>query len=128
MRLACTLASVLCLALVACTDGAEQDEEEEVVCTPDPGPYDTRIHPLIVQRCGECHGSPPEGDAPFSLVEGYVDLVEGEEGFRKVDKALRAIQENRMPEPPAPPLTGPERDLFVAWLTCAPPPEPDSGM
>lgn len=106
--------SMALLALVAaCTGGTDEPE-----CVPAASNYDDTIHPILEAKCGTCHGEEPQFGAPYSLVDGYDDLIAGSDGSRKVDRALDAVLSGRMPQESGEPLTHNELDTLVGWLSC----------
>jgi hypothetical protein len=105
------------LLLVAC--GTEpQAQPDEPACVPFEDVFAANIAPIIDDKCSTCHGTTPEFGAPFSLVDGYDDLVAGTEGERKVDRMLGALLSGLMPEKSAEPLSHVELDTLVGWTSC----------
>lgn len=77
---------------------------------------------LLEERCGRCHGSPPEHGAPFSLAS-YEDLgVTDAKGVTRRERAIAAIERGDMParfielEPPVAELDEEERETLLSWL------------
>lgn len=106
--------------------GPGQGEPE---CTPFEASYTQNVEPILEVKCGECHGAEPAFGAPFSLLDGYEDLVAGDEGTRKVDLMLNALLAGTMPEASSEPLTHTELDTLVGWASCGMEhPDPSDGL
>ena len=118
---------MLLLLLAACDTTPEPVETEVEGCVPFESAYTANAAPIIESKCGSCHGSTPEFGAPYSLVEGYADLLSGEIGERKVDALLASLLDGSMPQGDADPLSHNELDTLVGWASCGleHPPEDD---
>lgn len=116
----------LALVLIA---GCGEPEVEEPSCVPFEQAYTANVEPILTASCSECHGSTPEFGAPFSLVDGYEDLIAGEDGTRKVDKMLTALMVGDMPPSTAEALNHTDLDTLVGWASCGlQHPDPSEGL
>jgi mono/diheme cytochrome c family protein len=77
---------------------------------------------IVVDKCGRCHGAPPEHGAPFSLTS-YEDLQEVDaKGLTRRERAAAAVERGDMPagfielEPPVEELGDEEREALLSWL------------
>ena len=67
---------MLLFILVACP-GTQEDSGPPPVadsCLPIEAGY-ANVEPILIEACGDCHGTEPRYGAPYSLVDGYEDLV-----------------------------------------------------
>lgn len=124
-------ASAAALILIAAACGKSTPTVEETAttttapstgptadCVPSESAYDNNAAALIETACGECHGSTPDFGAPQSLVDGYADLIAGEEGERKVDAMVRRLMDGDMPPATSPQLEHSDLDTLVGWASC----------
>lgn len=77
---------------------------------------------IVVDKCGRCHGAPPEHGAPFSLTS-YEDLQEVDaKGVTRRERAAAAVERGDMPasfielDPPVQELGDEEREALLSWL------------
>jgi len=92
------------------------------------GVYAARVRPLLVERCGSCHGEDRQRGGlalhtPEAIAEGGNDgpvLVAGEPGESELVKRLRAPSGSKMHMPPAntPQLTEEQIQLVEAWIAA----------
>lgn len=78
--------------------------------------------PVIVVKCGRCHGEPPSNGAPFALTS-YDDLRQVDaKGVPRRERMANAIERGDMPalflqlEPPVESLSDEERELLLRAL------------
>lgn len=109
--------------------GTDDASTAEPNCVPAESQYDSIVSPILNQYCAECHGAEPAFGAPYSLVDGYADLVAGAEGERKVDAMLSELMERTMPPAFSQQLTHNELDTLVGWVSCGlEHPDPGAGL
>ena len=106
------------LALLSCTDAAPTDDSAPVPvdgCVPFEAGY-ANVEPILESECGSCHGVEPDFGAPYSLVDGYADLVAGTVGERKVDAVLAELLAGTMPQ--GGDLSHTDLDTLIGWSSC----------
>lgn len=109
---------MLLFTLVACNNGTPDDTAPPPVtdgCLPTEAGY-ANVEPILIEACGDCHGSEPLYGAPYSLVEGYADLVAGPPGERKTDAVLESLMNGTMPQGST--LEHNDLDTLVEWTSC----------
>lgn len=106
------------LLLSACDRTPAPIESEVEGCIPFESAYTANAQPILESKCGSCHGTTPEFGAPYSLVDGYEDLLAGEMGERKVDAIVTALMDRSMPPSNAEALTHNELDTLTGWASC----------
>ena len=77
----------------------------------------------VLQTCLGCHGNPPSGGAPMSLVT-YDDLMRvNAAGMTYLDDAIQRMQDPVRPMPPLPAAAAPTADIATlqAWETAGTP-------
>jgi uncharacterized membrane protein len=137
------IALALAVGLIAATSGCvvEGDAVYDSVPLPETGgaggaggggdaeggtaapPSWAEVEPIMVEKCGACHGDPLAGGAPFALIT-YADAATYAER-----SAIRA-KFRTMPPAGSPPLTDAEIAILQAWFdagapeTVEAPPEP----
>ena len=108
---------MLLLMLVACP-GTQEDSGPPPVtdsCLPIEAGY-ANVEPILIEACGDCHGTEPRYGAPYSLVDGYADLVAGPPGERKTDAMLDSLMAGTMPQGST--LEHNALDTLVEWTSC----------
>lgn len=90
-------------------------------CAPDTVWFQQQVLPLLVARCGSCHGpDDPEGGHNLTSYEGVMADDNIVRPFNLNRKLYRAITDtdpdNRMPPPPNAPLTQAETNLIRDWI------------
>jgi len=98
-------------------DDAVFEEYDSSTCTPSQEVWDESVLPVVVEKCGSCHGEEPAFGAPISLVD-YEEITAGIPEERYVDRIARRAAQNTMPPPSSPALEHEELDLLVEWATC----------
>lgn len=109
---------VVGLALLTGCDTTPQPSPEPGPCIPSADAYAANAAPILNASCSECHGSTPQFGAPYSLVDGYADLVAGEVGSRKVDAIVAELEAATMPPATSPQLSHGDLDTLVGWASC----------
>ncbi len=109
--------------------GQPDSGNAEPGCVPAASQYDSVVSPILTSYCSQCHGTEPAFGAPFSLLDGYADLVAGDAGERKIDAMLTKLLEGTMPPAFAPQLPHGDLDTLVGWLSCGMEhPDPSTGL
>ena len=72
------------------------------------------VEPIIVAKCGACHGDPPSRGAPFPLIS-YADAS------THAERAVTRVQQRSMPPPGSPTLTDAEISRLQAWFDAGTP-------
>lgn len=103
-------------ATVGCSSASSPSQEPAARTGTLPCDVDTVLQTV----CQQCHGSPPQNDAPFPLVT-YADTQTNVSGRPLWSYMLAALQNNRMPLPPAT-LSSDQHDALMAWLQAGAPP------
>jgi hypothetical protein len=85
-----------------------------IAAEPDLRTFKSKIEPILVQYCYQCHG--PEGEASPQLSELDPDLFRGVDGETWHD-ALNRLNEGKMPPAEGLPLPIAKRKRLVNWLT-----------
>jgi hypothetical protein len=78
------------------------------------------VQAVLADRCWSCHGAPPSGGAPMSLMT-YGDLMRSDaNGSRYIDRAITRMQDSAKPMPPLPAAaaTTTEISTLQAWVAA----------
>ncbi len=111
------------------TVGTEDAASAEPDCVPAESQYESVVSPILNEYCADCHGAEPAFGAPYSLVDGYADLVAGAEGERKVDAMLSELRDRTMPPAFSQQLPHTDLDSLVGWVSCGlEHPDPSVGL
>lgn len=111
---------LLLLAAAGCTRATDDTDDSTPVadCVPFEAAYDANAAAILETSCGSCHGATPEFGAPYSLVDGYADLLAGPEGERKVDAIVQVLLDGSMPPENSPQLSHNDLDTLMGWASC----------
>jgi cytochrome c553 len=81
------------------------------------------VEAVLAAHCQSCHGNPPSGGAPISLVT-YDDLmrIDGN-GARYIDRAIVRMQDASKPMPPLPAVAASTTEIqtLQAWVAAGTP-------
>ena len=77
------------------------------------------VEAILKTRCRGCHGAPPSGGAPFSLLTAN-DFLAPYAGSTVRERAFGALESDFMPLN-GPPLSAPQKTVMYEWLDAGVP-------
>ncbi len=119
------LAVVLCLAFIVSLPGTVSAEAEKSVAADKVHFFETKVRPVLVQHCYDCHGADEANrggefrlDTPSSMLSGGSQgpaIVKGEPGKSRLVRAIE-YDDSELQMPPEGKLTQEEIDSIKQWI------------